>query len=248
LASMAVEKAQVGQAGKEFGRLEEICLAGVNQALSYISTPSLKARMHAMSKAFSDRLLKIGLRQSYEETFDALQSDLHHCEAEMARLHSELLLTIKNINTLHGFAIALMSAPKLGGFADKLTNIRLSYLHHLEFTHSWRLLSHDYSERLVQTLCMQIRVIFESAHADIDTWTHSTVQVLETELMERKRSLAKRMAAVSGVQTSSADTDAQIAVLDAQLEAIRAQGRRLVALSKEMGSDLNAHAQQNLGV
>jgi ABC-type phosphate transport system auxiliary subunit len=97
-------------------------------------------------------------------------------------------------------------------------------------------------------LFVQVRVIFESAHADIDLWAQATVQVLQTELIERERSLAKRMASVSGVQGSSSDAGAQIAELDAQLEAIKLQGRRLVAISKGIEGEANAVAQQNLGV
>ena len=248
LTRMTVEKQEVTEAGKQFERLQDVCLAGIGRALACISTPSLKAQIHAMGKTFNGSLLKMGLRQSYEDAFATLTNNLETCEAELTRLYSDLVLKIKNMNTQHGFAIALVPAPKLASFADKLANTRLSHLHHLEFGNSWRLMSRDHLQRVLQTLFVQVRVIFESAHADIEVWAQSTVQVLQTELMERERSLAKRMTSVSSVQGSSSDADAQIAALDAQLEAIKAQGRRLVALSKGLDGEVNAKTQQSLGV
>ncbi len=248
LTRLTVEKKEVAEAGKQFERLQEICLAGIGKALANISTPSLKARIHEMGKTFNGSLLKMGLRQSYEDAFAALKDSLEACEADLVRLYGDLFLKIKAMNTQHGFAIALMPAPKLTSFADKLANIRLSHLHHLDIGNSWRLMSKDHLQRVLQTLFVQVRVIFESAHADIELWAQSTVQVLQTELIERERSLAKRIASVSGVQGSSSDAGAQITELDTQLEAIRMQGRRLVALSKGIDGEANAKTQQSLGV
>ncbi len=248
LTRMTVEKQEVAEAGKQFERLQEICLAGIGKALAHISTPNLKAQIYAMGKTFNGSLLKMGLRQSYEDAFAELQNNLEASEADLARLYGDLFLKIKAMNTQHGFAIALMPAPKLTSFTDKLANTRLSHLHHLEFGNSWRLMSKDHLQRVLQTLFVQVRVIFESAHADIELWAQSTIQVLQTELIERERSLAKRMASVSSVQGSSLGADAQIAALDVQLEAIKAQGRRLVALSKGLDGEVNAKTQQSLGV
>jgi len=242
------EQQEVAEAGKQFGSLQVACLAGIGRALARISTPSLKARINAMGKTFNGSLLKLGLRQSYEDTFTALTNNLEACDAELTRLYSDLCLKIRAMNTQQGFAIALVPAPKLDNFVDKLANTRLSHLHHLEFGNSWRLMSKDHMQRVLQTLLMQVRVIFESAHADIDVWAQSTVQVLQTEFTERERSLAKRVTSISSVQGSSEDAEAQIATLDAQLEAIKAQGKRLVALSKGIDGEANAKTQQSLGV
>jgi hypothetical protein len=247
LARMTVEKREVAEAGRQFERLQDICLAGIGKALAHISTPSLKAQIYAMGKTFNGSLLKMGLRQSYEDAFTELKNNLEASEADLARLYGDLFLKIKAMNTQLGFAIALMPAPKLTSFADKLANTRLSHLHHLEFGNSWRLMSKDHLQRVLQTLFVQVRMIFESAHADIEQWAQSTVQVLQTEFVERERSLAKRIASVSSVQGSSSDADAQMAALDVQLEAIKAQGRRLVALSKGIDGEVNAKTQQGLG-
>lgn len=247
LSRLSIEKQEVMEAGKQFERLEKICLTSVIKSLDHISTPKLKGHIDAMGKAFNGSLLKMGLRQSYEDVFAELQSNLAASETELLRLYGDLSLKIKAMNTQHGFAIALMPAPKLNGFADKLVNTRLSHLHHLDFGSSWRLISKDHLQRLLQTLFVQVRVIYESAHADIEHWTQSTVQVLQTEFIERERSLAKRIDSVSGVKNSSANSGEQIAELDAQLEAIKLQGRRLVALSKGVDADANEHMQQGLG-
>jgi hypothetical protein len=108
-------------------------------------------------------------------------------------------------------------------------------------------MSKDYLQRVLQTLYMQIRVIFENAQTDIERWAQNTVQVLETELTERRRNLARRAEAVSQVNDSSQDLGDRIAKVDAELDAIKAQGRRLVALSKGVDGEANAKTQQGLG-
>jgi hypothetical protein len=171
---------------------------------------------------------------------------LQMCQTSLHQLHGDMLLKIKTINTQHGFVIGLAPAPKMSNFADKLLNTKLSHLHHLEIGNRWRLMSKDYLQRVLQTLHMQVRMIFEGAQADIERWAQNTVQVLETELAERKRNLAKRAESALQVNDSSHELTVRIAKIDAELEAIKAQGRRLVALSKGVDGEANAAMQQNL--
>jgi uncharacterized protein (DUF3084 family) len=107
-------------------------------------------------------------------------------------------------------------------------------------------MSKDYLQRVLQTLYMQVRVIFENAQADIERWAQNTVQVLETELAERRRNLGKRAESALQVNDSSQELTTRIAKVDAELEAIKAQGRRLVALSKGVDGEASAAMQQNL--
>lgn len=241
------ERQEVDQTATEFARLQEQCLAGLNRALMPISMPNLKAQMQAMGKTFDGGVLGRGLKASYEENFERLSYYLQMCETAMNQLYGDLQQSIRAINTMHGFAIALVPAPKLSNFADKLLNTKLSHLHHLEIGNRWRLMSKDYLQRVLQTLYMQIRVIFENTQTDIERWAQNTVQVLETELAERQRNLAKRAESVAHVDESSQNLTLRINQVDAELEAIRAQGRRLVALSKGVDGEANAATQQGLG-
>jgi hypothetical protein len=244
---IAAERQAVDRAAGEFALLQEQCLAGLNRALMPIGMANLKSQMQAMGKAFDGGMLGRGLKASYEENFERLAYYLQMCETSLHQLYGDMFQKIKTINTQHGFAIGLAPAPKMSNFADKLLNIKLSHLHHLEIGNRWRLMSKDYLQRVLQTLYMQVRVIFESAQTDIERWAQNTVQVLETELAERKRNLAKRAESALEVNDSSQELTVRIAKVDAELEAIKAQGRRLVALSKGVDGEANATTQQGLG-
>jgi ABC-type phosphate transport system auxiliary subunit len=76
----------------------------------------------------------------------------------------------------------------------------------------------------------------------------TTVQTLHTELSERQQSLAKRSEAVGKVGDSSQTLSARIAHLDQELETIRLQGRRLVAISKGLEGEVDSKLQQGLGL
>jgi hypothetical protein len=244
---IASERREVDLAAVEFMRLQAQCMAGLNRAIAPISLPNLKAQIQTMGKAFDGGLLSMGLKASYDENFEHLSRDLQQCETALYQLYGEMFQKIKSINTQHGFVIGLAPAPKLAPFADKLINIKLSHLHHLEIGNRWRLMSKDYLQRVLQTLYMQVRVIFENAQTDIERWANNTVQVLETELTERKRNLAQRAHVVSQAGQSSQELGTRIASVDAEMEAIKSQGKRLVALAKGVDGEANAGVQQGLG-
>jgi Dynamin family len=248
LGRIALEKQEVEQSAADFQHLHDLCGAGLTKALTHIGTAHLKAQIEQLGQVFDGSLLKVGLRESYEATFARLSHSVQSCDSELLRLFGELSTKIKTINTLHGYAIALTPVPNLTPFADKLLNIRLSHLHHLEFGSSWRLMNKAHLQRLLQTLYLQVRVIFETAQADIEQWLQTTVQTLHTELSERQQSLAKRSEAVGKVGDSSQTLGARIAHLDQELETIRLQGRRLVAISKGLEGEVDSKLQQGLGL
>jgi Dynamin family len=248
LARIALEQKEIDQSAAELQQLQEQCSAGLSKALDYIGTNNLKAHIHQLGLVLDGSLLKVGLRDSYEATFAKLSHALQSCDSALLRLFGEISTKMKTINTLYGYSITVSSAPNLTPFADKLLNIRLSHLHHLEFGSSWRLMNKAHLQRLLQTLFLQVRVIFETAQADIEQWLQITVQTLHIELAERQQSLAKRGAAVGKVGDSSHTLDARIAHLDQELAAIKLQGRRLVALSKGLEGEVDSKLQQGLGV
>lgn len=248
LARIAMEKQEVDAAGQEFLQLQNNCTSAMTRALIPISSTHLKAQIAELGKALGGSLLKMGLRERYEDMFARFTFDLQSCETELTRLYAELSSKVKNINTLHGFTIAISPVPALASFADKLLNIKLSHIHHLEFGSSWRLLNKDHVQRLLQTLYVQVRVVFESAQLDIEQWIQALIQVLQTELYERQQNLARRSESVSKVDTSSQVLADRIAVLDQELENIRAQGKRLVALAKGLEGEVATQRQQELGV
>ncbi len=237
LADLHLEKQKVAEATKQFKRAQNMCLEGTHSALAHINSRALKAQMNVMNKAFSGKLLKVGLKQHYEDGFSALAKSMQSCQTDLMQLHDRLLEKTQAINTQHGFVIALVSAPNMTDFATKINNVRLTHLHHLDFAHSWRLMSKDHLQRLLQILYTQVRVIFEMAQEEVNAWMQSTMKVLQTELTERGRTLAQRTEAVLQIGHSSTTAEAQIAQIDTQLMRMRAQGRQLNSIVKGLGDD-----------
>ena len=248
LTRIAMERQEVDQTASEFTHLQELCQAGMARALNHIGTANLKNQIHQLGLAFDGSLLKMGLRERYEETFARLAFNLQSCDSELLRLYGELSTKVKAINALHGFAITVAAPPSLTTYSDKLLNTRLSHLHHLEFGSSWRLMNKEHLQRLIQTLYLQVRVIFENAQADIEQWLQNTAQLLQTELTERQQSLTRRSEAVGKVNDSSQTLGGRIAVFDQELESIKLQGKRLLAISKGLEGEVGAELQQGFAL
>jgi Dynamin family len=248
LGRIAMERKEVDEARHEFEKLQGVCRSSLNVALDQISTLRLKSYVSDLEASFDGSMLKMGLKERYEAMFAKLSHHLQLCDAEMTKLAHGLAQRVKNINTLHGFAIALAPLPPLTGYSDKLLNIKLSHLHHLEFGSSWRLMNGDHFKRLIQTLWLQVRVIYENAQQELEQWTQSTVLVLQTELHERQDNLAKRAQAVSQVGNSSSHLIDRIAVIDQELDGIKLQGKRLIAISKGLEGEVDSKLQQGLSV
>ncbi len=245
---IALEKQEVEQSAAEFQSLQNLCSAALAKVLTHIGTAQLKNQMHDFGKELDSSILKVGLSETYESMFGSLSHCIQSADTELLRLYGELTTRIKAINTIHGYGIALAPLPNLTPFADKLLNIRLAHLHHLDFGSSWRLMNKAHSQRLLQTLYVQTRVIFETAQAEVEFWLQATSQMLHTELSERQQSIAKRIEAISKVGDSSETLSKRIALLEQELESIKLQGRRLVALSKGLEGEVGGKLQQGLAL
>jgi Dynamin family len=248
LSRIALEKKEVDQSAVEFQALQTLCSAGLAKVLSHIGSTPLKAHFKELGRVLDSSLLKVGLRDNYESTFSRLSHSFQSCDSELLRLFGELSTKIKAINTLQGYAITLTPLPNLTPFADKLLNVKLAHLHHLEFGASWRLMNKTHLQRLLQTLFLQVRIIFETAQADIEQWLQTTSQTLQAELSERQSSLTKRSEAIGKVGNSSQALSLKMTQLEQELEAIKLQGRRLVAISKGLEGEVDSKLQQGLSL
>ncbi|MDI9335320.1 MAG: dynamin family protein [Cytophagales bacterium] len=227
------ERQAVERAATAFTSLKDLCVAGAARALIPLSALAMQAHKQSVEQALQGGLLGVGMRAGYEKSFDRLQLAMQKSQGLLTQLHAELVQKTQTINTRHGFALAIAPSPLLTQFADTLRDIRLAYLQHLTLGNRWRWMSKDYSQRIGQTLHEQVQSVVDAVRGEVERWAKNTELLLTTELAERQHNLAKREASIAQANDAPKSMAERLSALDAELEAIRTQGKQLVALARD---------------
>lgn len=238
LTALHTQKQAVASAADALRQMQLSCIHGVNESLEQINAGALENAVQTIEKSLSSSLFKLGLRQAYEGAFKQLEANIQSAQQKLSALQERLLLGLQSMNTQHGFAIALMPAPTLDDLTRQLAALRASYMHHLDFGHSWRLINKTYLSSLLQTLRTQLAELFEPARTHITQWQNTTVEVFKTEFEAREHNLQNHIASLKTLRHSSTQAQAQLAFCDSQLQEISHQSKRLAALSKGLEEDL----------
>jgi hypothetical protein len=81
-------------------------------------------------------------------------------------------------------------------------------------------------EQFKRMLLSKLRVVFESAGAEIELWSRSLIAQIDAQVGERRSAFARRAAALERIDQAAGELERRLAELAAQDTALlRAQGR-----------------------
>ena len=85
---------------------------------------------------------------------------------------------------------------------------------------SLRLAQPEFADRLVRALGTRLRVVYESALAEVELWNKSAAAQLDAQLRERRRNFGRRLEAIERIQQAASGLDDRIAEITSQETAL----------------------------
>ena len=110
-------------------------------------------------------------------------------------------------------------------FADELRLIEKSYTQYLGLTQALRLSQPKFMEQFRRMLMSKLRVVFESASAELEMWNKSASAQVDAQLRERRRAFRRRREALERIQAAAGELETRLAELEA-----RFAGRRIIGM------------------
>ena len=162
--------------------------------------------------------IKVGVRKCYEDTFESLRLILSQAQRASAEIYSMLSGSFSQLNAEFGLSVHLSQLPSIDKYIDELNEIEASHIRYLSVGNFFRLSQADFCERLGRVLSSRLRIVYDSAANDLELWNKTAVGQLDAQLRERRRSLSKRIEAVTRIHNAAGDLVGRIQELDEQIK------------------------------
>jgi len=189
-------------------------------------------------RKLTDRLrepgLKLGIKKIYEETFEALRRLVIQARTLAEEISAMLSKAFSQLNIDYGLSLQLPALPDLDRYLRELIDIEHSHVRYLGLNHVFKLAHPDFSERLGRALASRLRIVYESAANDLELWNKSAASQLDTQLRDRRKSLARRAESLRRIQEATGELDARLLELSRMLEGLTDQSGDLQGMTDAM--------------
>ena len=238
------EKSEFDTSGAKIHAIRSVHLKLLRDVFNLLSTPTLKSELVDLTQTLKQSGIKLGVKKAYGQTFSRLREGLKNAQLISADIHSMLLASFKQLNAEFGFSLQAPKEPELLGYSQDLDVIERSHLQYLGVSNVLKLSQPDFSERLVRALATRLRMVYESALAEVELWNKSAASQLDAQLRERRRNFARRIEAIERIQSAASGLDERIEEISVQESVLNALDSKLTQLTAHLaGVPLHSDSQ-----
>ena len=228
------EKSEFDTSGAKIHAVRSVHLKLLRDVFNLLSTPTLKSELVDLTQTLKQSGIKLGVKKAYGQTFSRLREGLKNAQLISADIHSMLLASFKQLNAEFGFSLQAPKEPELLGYSQDLDVIERSHLQYLGVSNVLKLSQPDFSERLVRALATRLRMVYESALAEVELWNKSAASQLDAQLRERRRNFARRIEAIERIQSAASGLDERIEEISVQESVLNALDTKLTQLTAHL--------------
>ena len=211
-----VEMADFERCTARLAALRAVQMKILRSVLALLSSDVLRSEVAAMQSAMGARPFKLGGRGAFDTLMSRLRAALGHAGRQAEEMRQMLEASFLQLNTEFGFAFALGPVPPLAPFVGELALIEQNYGRYLRLSQAWRMAAPGFAEQFRRLLVSKLRVVFESAAAELELWSKAAQSQIEMQLRERRRGFVRRREALQRVQAAAGELEQRIAEVQAQ--------------------------------
>ncbi|HEX3142057.1 MAG TPA: dynamin family protein, partial [Rhizobacter sp.] len=167
------EQGDFDVSGAKIHAVRSVHLKLLREVFTLLGTSTLKTEMAELTKALRTPGIKLGVRRAYTLTFDRLRAGLLRAQSTSGDIQSMLTGTFRQLNTEYGFSLQAPKEPDLARYARDLELVERSHNQYLGVANALRLAQPEFADRLVRALGTRLRMVYESALAEVELWNKS---------------------------------------------------------------------------
>jgi len=213
-ARIAQEQAEFDAGGVKIHAVRSVHLKLLREIFTVLGPHNLKREMAELTAALQQKGLKLGIKRAYGDTFARLTANLRQMQAKGHEIHTMLEATFLQLNTDYGFSLQVPEAPQVDAYLENLDLIERSHVQYLGLGNAFRLAQPEFAQRLIRALSNRLRIVNETALADIEAWSKSADAQLDAQLRERRKNFVRRLEAIDRIAHASSGLDERIAEIN----------------------------------
>lgn len=220
--------------GVKIQAIRSVHLALLGEVLTVLSVPALKTELNALIAALQQSGIKLRVKKTYGETFSRLREEVQKTQKRMDEIQTMLDTSFRQINVDYGFSLQVPKALDLRRYVQDLNMIEHSHLQYLGLGNVLRLLQADFVVRLIRALSSRLRMVFETALAEVELWNKSASAQLDLQLRERRRNFERRLEAMDRIQQAASGLDERIDEMNNQENRLKELENKLEELTTNL--------------
>ena len=226
---VASDAAEFEQCLTQIQALRSVLKRLLAQALAALAGERLRDEVEQLHRDLRPAILRLNARAVFVAHCARLRELLGEGRARSEEIQAMLGAACARLNAEFGFALALPAPAAFQSFADELALIESSYAQYLGVTHTLRLAQPRFMEQFKRMLLSKLRVVFESAGAEIELWSRSALSQINAQLGERRAAFERRSASIERIEKAAGELEQRLAELAAQDAALQRQVQQLGA-------------------
>ena len=185
-------------------------------ALGELSDTRLRAHVDEMQEGVRSSLLQLGAKKAFLLLCGRLRDCMAQAQAQAIEVAKMVNSSVDLLNAEYGFSLKPPPAPELDRFSDDLALIETNYVQYIGVTQMLRLTQARFFAQFRRMLVARLRVVFQSASAELEVWSRSASAQIDTQLRERRRVFQRRREALIRIQAAAGELEARLAELETQ--------------------------------
>jgi hypothetical protein len=230
--------------GARIHAVRSVHLKLVREVFALLGTSALKIEMQQLTTLLKQPGIKLGVRKAYGQTFDQMRGKMRKAKALSEDIAQMLTGTFRQLNAEYGFTLQAPKGPELTRYVSELDMVERSHNQYLGFGNALRLAQPEFADRLVRALGTRLRMVYESALAEVELWNKSAAAQLDAQLRERRRDFGRRIEAIERIQQAAGGLNDRIGEIEMQQQALDELDAKLAELTDQLVGIPEASAPQ----
>jgi Dynamin family len=228
------ERMEFEQGASKIQALKVVYVRLMRDVFHLLSGKVLTQEIGQLTDALSQSGLKFGIKKAYGVTFERLTLSLSHAQQVGNEVQTMLAASFRQLNADFGFSLQAPAALSLARFQAELTQLQRSHIHYVGLSNTLALARSGTADRLVRTLKSRLRMIYETALAELELWGKSAIAQLDAQWRERRRNYTRRLEGVERVQQATGGLDARVAEIEMIQHTLTTQEAKLLTLTQTL--------------
>ena len=247
LQRVALETVEFEQCGVRLAALRVVHARMLSDALAPLAPERLRDELDRMQAQMQASILNFGARKAFGALCARLRGLLNGSTRHSDEIGAMLGASFVRLNADFGFSLALTPVAHNPNGAhgihvargiDELDLIERNYLKFLGLSHALRLAQPKFMAQFQRMLVTRLRVVFEGASGDLESWSRAHSAQLDTQVRERRNTFRNRRESIQRVQTAAGDLDQRMREIEAHDTSLQGFARR----THELFATLREHA------
>jgi len=228
------EQAEFDAGGLKIQAVRSVHMKLLREIFSLLGASNLKKDMAQLTHALSQSGVKFGIKKVYSETFGRLRESLHKVQAKDVEIRAMLDASFLQLNTEYGFSLQMPEAPSFMACLHDLDQMERSHVQYMSLGNLFRLTQEDFVNRLVRALSTRVRLIYETALGEVETWSKAAASQLDAQLRERRKNFVRRIEAIDRIAQASGGLDERIADISNRSRSMEQVENKLIELTDQL--------------